>query len=296
MLRTRLLLSLATVAAAAGGAATLATGPADAKSKKCAKHTTEVVRVGGSVLWTDAKKTILYGCSFYSDKPALRKLGPWTKQSKAAFTGSTVVWTVRTKAKNGAKEDRIWISDASEANDTWVRGVRPTTGVGSASDVRVERLVAYGSGAAWVTSKGTLVMAVPSGREDPNTIPYTPEPGTTPTTPAATTPAGTTPASTTPAATTPAATTPAATTPPPTLTGLALPFAPQGKRLVVGHWPDVDIADLADSLELTIGSNGDGDECGGVDPYQATVRPVAGQPRVGAEWFNDWSSASGVCS
>ncbi len=243
-----------------------AVGPAAARAAGCPQHTGEFARTGGSVLWPGKVKgkNVLYGCTaFYDQRPKSFKLGPWNKASQASFDGQTVAWTVK---KPGTREDAIWIADVSRGY-VWMRGLRPTTGRGSSTDVKVSRLLATGEGAAWVTTRGTLVMAISSPQERPEPV-----------------------GETTPAATPTPAVSPTTGAP----QGLLVPLKPKGRRVVVGRWESVAGDDFADTLSLEVGQ-GEGDECGGVNPYDATVEPVDGQ-RVGASWWAYWSSTSDVCS
>lgn len=253
------------VASAALAFAALPVSPAAAKAGTCKKHSTQIARKGASALWLSANKKVLYGCtSFYDLAPHDEKLGPWSPQSKVVFTGSTALWTVRAGGK-----DRVWAADATTENGAWVRGARPA--IGDGADDAVLTLKAYGDAAAWITTKGTVVMAVKSPNDDePSPIG-----------------AGSLGAL--------APTAPSPTAPKPQ--GLAVdPVKPQANRVVVGRWGGLDVPTLAGTLSVTEGSGGDGDECGGVDQYVATVKPVDGQAAVGLSWLSSWSSTSGVCA
>jgi hypothetical protein len=57
--------------------------------------------------------------------------------------------------------------------------------------------------------------------------------------------------------------------------------------LLIGQWPDVPVATLVGTLSLTVG-DGEGDECGGSNPYTLTVRPDAAAAPVGATWWGAW--------
>lgn len=69
------------------------------------------------------------------------------------------------------------------------------------------------------------------------------------------------------------------------------PSVLQKKLVLVGSWPAVPAAQLAASLKLAEES-GDGDECGGVNPYLLTVRPDAAAPAVGVRWDGYWTSTN----
>lgn len=255
---------------------------AHAADPKCPKHKNELVRSAGGVLWTSngsAKAGNLYVCTaYYGDPPVSRLIGPWTKGSKLAFTGSTVVWTVRKKDSAGSPIDAMYAADGPYG--TWLKGVRPTVGPGNALDQRVSRLAVYGDAAAWVTTKGTVMMAVPSPN-DPQ---------------AEAVGEGTAGA---------AAPVVPGVTDDPNLTaaellsysqGLSSSLQGTGRRLLIGRWTALAGPEFANTLKVGDGGGGDGDECGGVSSYKVTVRPVAGQPRVGASWMSDWSSTSVACT
>lgn len=74
-------------------------------------------------------------------------------------------------------------------------------------------------------------------------------------------------------------------TPPVTLT-------PDGNRVLVGAWPDTPAGELARTLRLTVGE-GEGDDCGGVDTFTATVRPAGASAPVGAGWSSSYSTPCG---
>jgi hypothetical protein len=66
------------------------------------------------------------------------------------------------------------------------------------------------------------------------------------------------------------------------------PLAPSRQLVLVGRWTAPAPATWAPTATLTTGE-GDGDECGGVNPYTLTVRPDAAAPAVGATWTGGWS-------
>lgn len=254
-----------------------------AATPKCQKHKNELVRSGGGVLWTSngsTKNGTLYVCTaYYGDKPVQRKLGPWTKQSKLAFDGSSVLWTVRTKEKNGARPaDRIWAADGPYG--VWLKGLRLTTGPTQTFDDRIARLAVRGNAAAWVTTQGVVMFA----SESPN--------GSEPESVGEGTPGAAAPV-------VPGVTDDPSLSAADTLSypqGLQTSLKPSGKRLLVGRWTALAGADFADTLQLRDTGGGDGDECGGVSEYEVTVRPLADQPRVGATWMSDWTSTSEACT
>ena len=69
---------------------------------------------------------------------------------------------------------------------------------------------------------------------------------------------------------------------------LPAPLQADRALLLVGTWADAAPDALAASARLEE-LDGDGDECGGVNPYRLTVQPDAGGPRLGAQWFGGWS-------
>lgn len=246
MLR-RHLVSTALVA----GLSALAAGPVSPAAAKplpsCAKKKGEIKRTSGGVLWS--VKGVLWGCTaFYGDPPETYRLGPWSKASRYAFDGGTVAWTVPKTGKHGT-EDAVWTAKVTNGA-VGLRGVRPTTGPGSSTDVRVARLVAKENATAWVTLRGTVVAAL-GADETPEAVGAS--------------------------------------------DGLATPFVQKGGRYVVGRWPDVAGTAFAKTLTIEVG-DGEGDECGGTNPYSVTVRPVDGEPPVGLTAFVGWVSSSNACN
>lgn len=67
-------------------------------------------------------------------------------------------------------------------------------------------------------------------------------------------------------------------------------LTPTGHLLLVGSWPDTPAATLAATAKLTEGA-GDGDECGGVNPYTLLVTPDPSAPPAGAAWSGGWERA-----
>src|ERR1700712_27389 len=65
---------------------------------------------------------------------------------------------------------------------------------------------------------------------------------------------------------------------------------PYGDRLLVGTWDTIPAETLAATAKLQE-LDGDGDECGGVNPYKLTVQPVAPGPRIGVSWDGNWERA-----
>jgi hypothetical protein len=264
--------SLLVALAVAAGAATAA---APAEAATCAHHAHELKRKAAGVLWTSAGS--LYVCTaYYRDAPTSKKIGPWTKKSQYSFDGSSVAWTVQVKVDDDFIEDRVYVANGPFG--TWLKGVKPATGLAGVLDTNVQKIVVYGDVAGWVTKQGEVYFAVidPDGE------------------------AGAAVGAGTPGAAAPVV---PGVTDSPTLSaedlldykqGLFSGLKPTGRRMLVGRWTALDPKALASTLRLKY-KDGDGDECGGVSTYELTVRPVAGQPRVGATWATGWSSTSSVC-
>jgi hypothetical protein len=261
---------LAIGAVAAASLLALPVAPARAKHFVCPTHVTEITRSGAGALYTDRSGHTLWRCEASEEqRPTNTKLGPWTKQSMAYFDGNDVVWTVRITGTTGHREDAMWAAD--DEHGTWMRGLRPVVGTGAKTDVHIERLGQLGSVAAWVTTRGTVVVAVPRPGLDPETVGED--------TPGATAPAGTTVSPTSGAP-----------------LGLVTALRPRGGRLVIGRWEGLSAGALADSLDLReTGSDDSGDQCSGQIGFQVTVQPVADQPPVGAQWFTQWQEHGGIC-
>jgi len=64
-------------------------------------------------------------------------------------------------------------------------------------------------------------------------------------------------------------------------------LAADRRLLLVGSWTGMTASQLATTAELIVG-DGDGDECGGVNPYTLTVRPDPAAAPVGATWDGYW--------
>ncbi len=80
---------------------------------------------------------------------------------------------------------------------------------------------------------------------------------------------------------------------PPTVIGtLPAPPVRQDKLFLIGSFADTPVAELGRSLKVTPGG-GDGDECGGVEAIDFTVRPQAGGPVAGIRAEGGY--ASPVC-
>lgn len=79
----------------------------------------------------------------------------------------------------------------------------------------------------------------------------------------------------------------------PTLVGTwATPPAVLQKRLLpLGTYAGVSAAALAASLRVKE-LDGEGDECGGVNPYRITFRPAAGAAVLGVVWDGYWTSTN----
>lgn len=69
---------------------------------------------------------------------------------------------------------------------------------------------------------------------------------------------------------------------------LPAPLHADHSLVLVGRWAEAAPDALAASARLEE-LEGDGDECGGVNPYRLTVQPDAAGPRVGAVWMGGWS-------
>lgn len=258
---------LAVAACALATTAPVAALPASASAapSKCSKPAKVVASKYGNYLFR--KGTSLWACTAYYGDPARTvRLGPWSQGfSKAAFDGSTAVWTVAGLAVEGVPAARIWAADAPMGK-AWIKGVRPTLPGTAAddSDNAVASLKAMGQAVAWVTGSGAVFM----GSQEPN--------GSEPQAIGSGTPA-------------------AAPGPLDGLAqGLASPLMPRGHRLFVGRWSNLPAADLGKTIKLVAGQ-GDGDECGGASPWLLTVVPITGQPAVGASWDSSWTSSSNAC-
>jgi hypothetical protein len=69
--------------------------------------------------------------------------------------------------------------------------------------------------------------------------------------------------------------------------GLPGPLAPDKSFLLVGTFTSIAPKTLAATAKLAEGQ-GDGDECGGTNPYTLTVQPDPSAAPVGATWSGDW--------
>jgi hypothetical protein len=69
--------------------------------------------------------------------------------------------------------------------------------------------------------------------------------------------------------------------------GLPGPLVPDKSALLLGTFAGIPAKALAATAKLAEGQ-GDGDECGGTNPYTLTVQPDASAPPVGATWSGDW--------
>ncbi|MDQ8045369.1 MAG: hypothetical protein AAGC46_16825 [Solirubrobacteraceae bacterium] len=261
-------LTTSVLSVAAFAALLAATAPGASAASTCKKHSTEFARKGGGTLWLSPDKRLLYGCApRYEEKAVDIKLGPWSPKSRYAFDGASAVWTVRS-----GSSDRVWAADATETSSpAWLKGVTPVVGPGSKTDAAVQGLAITGAAAAWVTTKSTVTLAV----DNPDDI----EP--------------TLIGAGTPGATATPATSPTSGLP----QGLvADPPKAKGTGVLVGRWESVDAATLAKTLKVSLGGGGDGDDCGGVNEWKATVTPVAGAAPVGIDWYSRYSSVSGPCA
>ena len=69
---------------------------------------------------------------------------------------------------------------------------------------------------------------------------------------------------------------------------LPAPLRADHHLVLVGTWADAAPDALAASARLEE-LDGDGDECGGVNPYKLTVQPDPAGARIGATWSGGWS-------
>jgi hypothetical protein len=65
------------------------------------------------------------------------------------------------------------------------------------------------------------------------------------------------------------------------------PLVPDKSSLLIGTFPAIAPKALAATAKLVEGQ-GEGDECGGSNPYTLTVQPDPSAPPVGATWSGDW--------
>jgi len=69
------------------------------------------------------------------------------------------------------------------------------------------------------------------------------------------------------------------------------PLLGDGERLFVGGFGPASAAQIAASLKLEI-LDGDGDECGGWNPYKLTFRTDPAGPLLGVDWGGGWTSTN----
>ena len=236
----RLITSTAALVLLALGAA----GPASAKPRDCPKRANMIsVKPLGRV-WHE--RASVYACTtVYAHKPVARRMGPWTKQTRLAFDGVDLAWTTRV-VRGGVPYDRVWAGSA-DTGKRWQSGARlvPASASTPAREARIARIVQRDTGAAWTTTAGDVVFALPSPDADPS-------------------PVGTLPG----------------------------PLSATKGVLLVGTFPTSDHAGaLAASMTLTEG-DGEGDECGGSNPYSLRVTPDPAAPAVGADWSSSWTSTN----
>jgi hypothetical protein len=72
---------------------------------------------------------------------------------------------------------------------------------------------------------------------------------------------------------------------------LPAPLVAVKQLLLVGSYPSIAPATLAATAKLQE-LDGDGDECGGVNPYKLTFQPDSSGPRLGAQWDGYWESTN----
>ena len=65
------------------------------------------------------------------------------------------------------------------------------------------------------------------------------------------------------------------------------PLVPDKRSLLVGTFTGIRASALAATAKLVEGQ-GEGDECGGSNPYTLTVQPNPSAAVVGATWTGDW--------
>lgn len=136
----------------------------------------------------------LWGCTaVYTDDTTTRRLGPWGRGSQVAFDGRWATWTIR-HGRGARARDRLYSVDVGSGQATFTNAA-PVPGDGG--DDRVTALAAASYMAAWVTSRGTLVAAIPAAHRAPRPVGARGGNGD----------------------------------------GLLLPLRPVGTRLVVGRWP-----------------------------------------------------------
>jgi hypothetical protein len=155
--RSLLISSAALLAVAAAPAA----AGADDQPPPCPRVSGELVRsFQGDLFVRDGS---LWGCAGqYGPQPVTRRLGKWGKGSQAAFDGRYATWTDRS-----GKRDRISSVDVATGAVRF-RDVAPVPG--DSRDAKVAALEAYALGAAWVTTRGTLVMSVQTPTRAPRAL------------------------------------------------------------------------------------------------------------------------------
>jgi len=215
-----------------------------ARSHKCPHHHGQLAGDWFGNVWHHGAS--LYACTtVYDHPPRARRLGPWTPATKVAWDGVNAVWSVR-HTSLGEPSDRVWAANA-DSGKRWLSGTRlvPNGPHNPFLAGRVQRVLVKDAGAAWITQKGDVVLALnePAG-EDPVAV------GTPP-----------------------------------------LPLVAVKQLLLVGSYPTVPAAQLAATATLQE-LDGDGDECGGVNPYKLTVQPDPSGPRLGAQWDGYWDSTN----
>ena len=154
----------AAVAVATAALTTLGPTASAATRVPCPKHTGEVARSMGAVLWVQGGQ--LYGCA-----PAVRSrvaeyraaqrtklvLGPWTEGSQVSLHKVDAVWTQRTVTAGGVASDRISGFDLRRGK-AWMQHVKPLGAVSKPGDATVAAVRAESDLAVWVTTSGTVVL------------------------------------------------------------------------------------------------------------------------------------------
>jgi hypothetical protein len=150
---------------------------AQAKAKSCPAKPGTLAHNSYGRVWHAGHS--LYACTtVYGRAPKTRRLGPYGTGTKVAWDGSSAAWTVAL-TRDGVRSDRAWVASAEDGK-RWLLGTRliPATTTTPAAEARVQRLFVFGESAGWVTTDGSVVLAVHSPEDAP--APFGPLP-TTPT-------------------------------------------------------------------------------------------------------------------
>lgn len=246
------------VTAAVAPSAALAEGRVD----PCPKRKHEIKRTHGSVVWERGGS--LFGCVAGYANPQLggvensdpgydhphtkaRRLGPWSRGSRIVFDGVEATWAYRTTSRAGEPVDRMYAIDVREGK-AWLRGARPSFDLG---DRVVDRLALGMNFAAWITTRGTVMAGAEGGfgADDAQPDPFDLE----------LVGAG--------------------------APGLAPTLNPQGNRLLIGQFPNLDAAGRATfRLKRLSDLDMENEQCIGSYRWETTVVPPGGTARVGGVW------------